>query len=85
MRTADDPGRQRDEPELDSPLEAFHAGAGLRALGLVLLLFALGGLPLVMPDLRSGHYVYLLVVGVVAVVALLVLELGAWLRARAVR
>lgn len=76
MRVADDPAIQTEEPELDSPEAISQTPSALRALGAVLLVFALGAVPLVWPDVRSGHRFYISLVLAVAVVALACLELA---------
>lgn len=83
MRVADAPALRSDEPEIDSPLVTAHAGSFLRAVGVVLFIFGLCALPLIRPDLRSGHYFYVSIVAATLVVALLLLGLGSALRRRA--
>lgn len=83
MRVPDDPALPSDEPEIDSPLATAHAGSFLRTLGIVLLIFGVCALPLIRPDLRSGHHFYVFIVAATLVVALLLLVLASILRRRA--
>lgn len=83
MRVRDDPAIQPDEPEIDSPLLTSHTGSFLRAVGIVLLVFGICALPLVRPDLRSGHHFYIFIVATTLLVALLLLALGSVLRRNA--
>ncbi len=83
MRIADDPSLPSEEPELDSPLVTSHTGSFLRTLGIVLLIFGACALPLLRPDLRSGHHFYVFIVIATLLIALLLLALGSVLRRHA--
>jgi len=80
MRVADDPESQIEEPELDSSLTERHKAAALRVFGIVLLLFALGAIPLISPDIRAGHHFYVLAVALTFATGLGLLAAGLILR-----
>ncbi len=80
MRIADDPESQVEEPELDSSLTERHIGAALRVFGLIVLLFAVGAIPFISPDIRAGHHFYLLAVALTFAIGLGLLTAGLILR-----
>ncbi len=80
MRVADDPESQVEEPEIDSPLTEYHTGAVLRVLGIVVLLFAVGAIPLIGADIRAGHHFYLLAIVLTFATGLGLLTAGLILR-----
>ncbi len=83
MRAPDEPAIRSDEPEIDSPLVSSHLGLFLYTLGIVLLIFGACALPLIRPDVRSGHHFYPVVVAATLLIAIFLLGLGLVLRRNA--
>ena len=82
LRKHDDPSREFELPDFQSSDKPRRVASSLSALGWILLVVAVFAVPLLTPDLKTGHRFYVWAVAVTAILGILFVTAGFFYRLR---